>query len=108
MAYAGQKVRVISRITGYDGETLTGDVVGLSVVLDVFDPTGVKVVDSQGMAWHPVGNVNGPYWYFDWTTGANPPAKYKTEVHATGGPDDIDAFDFGSIKLNKRPSGTGG
>lgn len=107
MAYAGQKVRVISRITGYNDEPLTGAIVGLVVVLDVFDPEGEPIVTDQAMAWHSTGNKDGPYWYYDWPTGASPPGKYKTEVRATGGPDDVDAFDFGSIRLKKRPTGTG-
>lgn len=107
MAYAGQKVRVISRITGYDDEPLTNAIVGLAVVLDIFAPDGTAVLTDQPMAWHEPGNADGPYWYHDWASGSNPPGRYKTEVRATGGPDDIDAFDFGAVRLRKRPSGTG-
>jgi nucleoside phosphorylase len=109
VAYATQKVRVISRITGYDDEPLTGSTAGLAVALTIYasDGTGDTIVADQAMSWDAIGNADGPYWYWDWPTGSNPPGRYKTEVHATGGPDDIDAFDFGTVTLKKRPSGTG-
>jgi len=101
MAYAGTKVRIISRITDYDGNPITGSM-GVTVTLDVFDPSKAKIVDAEAMTWSATGNTKGPYWFFDWQS-PDTPGSYRSKVTATGGDDNIDAFEFGRFSLKRSP-----
>lgn len=103
MAFAGETVRVRSKITGYDGEPIT-DADGVTVTLDVWDTNKVHLFGPVTMAWESVRK----YWFYDWPTVtadatpvALPVGTYRSRVTAEGG--GKDAWQFGRIKLSPNP-----
>jgi hypothetical protein len=103
MAFAGETLRVRSKITDYDGKAIT-DADGVTVTLDVWKPDKTKLFGPVTMAWESVHK----YWFYDWATvtaDATPVAlaagTYRSRVTAVGG--GKDAWQFGRIKLSPNP-----
>lgn len=103
MAFAGETVRVRSKITDYDGVAIT-DADGVTVTLDIWNPDKTHLLGPVEMLWQPTH----AYWYYDWTTkttDATPVAlavgTYRSRVTAEGG--GKDAWQFGRIKLSANP-----
>jgi acyl dehydratase len=79
MAYAGETVRVISRVKDYDGVAITGTD-GVAVTLELFDRAKVLIAGPVAMAW----NGAKSYWFYDWATPGPAGATYRAKVTAAG------------------------
>lgn len=81
MAYAGETVRVISRIEDYDERPITG-ADGVTVTLNIYDSELVHFAGPFTMAW----NADDEYWFYDWDTESAGAVKgtYRTKVRAEG------------------------
>lgn len=79
MAYAGETVRVISRVKDYDSVAIT-DLDGVTVTLEVFDRARSLIAGPFAMAW----NGAKSYWYYDWATPGPAGATYRAKVTAAG------------------------
>jgi len=105
MAYAGEVVRVISRIKDFHGDAVTSEQ-GVTVSLDVFDHLHARVLTSAEMTWDDVGNADGPYWFYDWATPATS-GSYRMKVTVVGGSfDTFDAWQYQRVRLAKNPEGS--
>jgi acyl dehydratase len=79
MAYAGETVRVISRVKDYDAVPIIGTD-GVAVTLEVFDREKVRVVGPVAMAW----SGEESYWFYDWATPGPDGGTYRAKVTAAG------------------------
>jgi hypothetical protein len=103
MAFAGETVRVRSKITDYDGKAVT-DADAVTVTLDIWTPGKTHFAGPLTMTWETVHK----YWYYDWVTNdgaatptAFPIGTYRSRVTVEGG--GKDAWQFGRIKLSPNP-----
>jgi hypothetical protein len=98
VAYAGETVRVISRIKDYDENPITGDD-GVAVTLNVYDAELAQFAGPFTMAW----DAEEEYWFHDWDTQASGAEKgsYRTKVRAEG--DIYKAWSVGRLRLAASP-----
>lgn len=106
--YAGETVQVTTTATGLDGTTALTDDDVVSVVIEIRDSALELVVEETEMEWDPVGDEDGPFWFYDWPTvtgGATPvaiePATYKAKCTVLGA-GTWTSFEYKRIRLARK------
>lgn len=98
MPFAGETIRLISRIKDYDDELIT-DTSGVTVTIDLFNPDKTHLAGPFPMAYNATGDDDGPYWYYDWDSTGVVKGNYRSKVMATGG--GLNAWQNGRVRLTE-------